>query len=129
MPINRIVVTWLALAVAMTANGIFRELVLERRMSEAAAGWVSLALGLGIILAITRIGFRGIPADYPVASLLLVGACLVAVTVAFEFAIGMLVDGKTFAELARAYAFWRGEKWPFVLVVLGLTPLLWRGRA
>jgi hypothetical protein len=128
MSLTRILVTWLAMAVAMSANGIFRELVLERHLSEGAAGWVSLLLGLAIILAITRIGFRGIPADYPLPSLLLVGAFLVGLTIAFEFAVGMLVDHKSFAELASAYAFWRGETWPAVLAVLWLTPTLWRGR-
>ncbi|MHB1298784.1 MAG: hypothetical protein ACYC0B_09680, partial [Gemmatimonadaceae bacterium] len=102
---------------------------LERWMPEEAAGWVSVALGVALLLIGTRIGFRGIPADYPTASLLLVGGFLIALTVAFEFTIGMLVDGKSFAELAQAYAFWRGEPWPYVLVVLGLTPLIWRTRA
>ena len=126
MSMTRIMVTWLALAVLMTANGIFRELLLERWMPETAAGWVSVALGVAILLIGTRVGFRGIPADYPTASLLLVGAFLIALTVAFEFTIGMLVDKKSFAELAQAYAFWRGEPWPYVLMVLGLTPLMWR---
>lgn len=127
MSLTRIVVTWLVLAAVMSANGIFRELVLERHLAESTAGWISLALGLVWILLITRIGFRGIPAHYPTASLLLVGAALIALTIAFEF-VGILVDKKSFAELAAAYAFWRGETWPFVLLVLGLTPLLWRGR-
>lgn len=129
MSLTRILVTWLALSVVMTANGIFRELLLKRWMSEGAAGWVSVALGVALLLIGTRIGFRGIPADYPTASLLLVGAFLIALTVAFEFTIGMLGDRKSFAELAQAYAFWHGEPWPYVLVVLGLTPLIWRGRS
>ncbi len=128
MSLTRILVTWLAMAVVMSANGIFRELVLERHLSPSAAGWVSLALGLAWILLVTRIGFRGIPVNYPVASLLLVGAFLVALTVAFEFAVGIFVDKKSVGELAAAYAFWRGESWPLVLVVLGLTPLIWRGK-
>ena len=53
---------------------------------------------------------------------------LLGLTMAFEFTIGMLVDKKSFVEMANAYAFWNGEMWPVVLVVLGLTPLIWRGR-
>lgn len=128
MSLTRILLTWLVLAVVMSANGVFRELALERWMPENAAGWISLLLGLVLILIVTRIGFRGIPESYPIASLLLVGAFLVALTIAFEFTIGMLVDRKSFMELANAYAFWRGEMWPVVLVVLGLTPVIWRGR-
>ena len=86
MSLTRILVTWLVLSVVMTANGIFRELLLERWMPEEAAGWVSLALGVALLLIGTRIGFRGIPADYPAASLLLVGAFLIVLTIGFEFA-------------------------------------------
>lgn len=128
MSLTRILVTWLVLAVVMSANGIFRELVLERHFAESTAGWISLALGLAWILLFTRIGFRGIPAHYPAASLLLVGAALVVLTIAFETAIGVFVDHKPFSELIAAYAFWRGEPWPFVLAVLGLTPLMCRER-
>lgn len=128
MSLTRILTTWLVLAVAMTANGVFRELALKRMMPPDRADWLSLGLGLALILVVTRAGFR-IPRDYPVASLLLVGAFLVGLTVVFEFAIGLLADGKTLAELAGAYAFWRGERWPFVLLVLGLTPVIWRGKA
>ncbi len=128
MTLTRILITWLAMAVVMSANGVFRELVLERHLAESTAGWISLALGLVWILLITRVGFRGIPAHYPTASLLLIGAALVALTIAFEFAVGILVDKKSLGELAAAYAFWRGETWPLVLLVLGLTPLIWRGK-
>jgi hypothetical protein len=128
MSLTRIITTWLVLAVVMSANGILRELALKRWMTAGAAEWTSLVLGLTLILAVTRVGFRGIPSAYPTLSLLLVGAFLVALTVVFEFAIGLGVDRKPFAELLGAYAFWRGEPWPLVLLVLGLTPLLWRGR-
>lgn len=128
MSLTRILVTWLVLAVVMSANGILRELALERWMPESIAGWISLLLGLVLILVVTRIGFREIPASYPTPSLLLVGAFLIALTIVFEFTIGMLLDKKSFVELANAYAFWNGELWPVVLVVLGLTPVIWRGR-
>lgn len=128
MSLTRILITWLVLAVVMSANGIFRELALERWMPESIAGLISLLLGLVLILVVTRIGFREIPASYPTLSLLLVGVFLIVLTIAFEFTIGMLVDLKSFVELANAYAFWKGEMWPVVLVVLGLTPLIWRGR-
>lgn len=129
MTLSRILLTWLAMAIAMSANGILRELVLERHLTESTAGWVSLGLGLAIILLITSIGFRGTPAHYPTASLLAVGAFLVGLTIAFEFAVGIMVDKKSLGELAAAYAFWRGETWPLVLLVLGLTPLMWRSKA
>jgi hypothetical protein len=73
----------------------------------------------------TRLLFR-IPHDAPTAQLALQSALLVVLTVAYEFAIGVR-GGQSLREIAGAYAFWRGELWPLVLVALAATPFLWRG--
>lgn len=128
MSIARLLVTWLVLAVVMTLNGTFRVFFLEPRLGAATAGWISLAMGLVLILAVTRIAFR-IPRGYPTAPLLLAGLVLVVLTIAFELAIGVLLGGRTWGDVLRTYAFWQGEPWPAVLVILGLTPLIWRGKS
>lgn len=112
------------LAVLMSANGIFRELVLARAMARETAAIVSVLLGVTIILIVTGVFFRRLASE-SVPALASLGALLVVLTVAFEFALGHYGEGKSWAELSASYAFWRGELWPFVLLVLGLTPLLW----
>lgn len=108
----------------MSANGIFRELVLRGALGSQVAEYVSIALGLLVILIVTKLLFRPL-AGLSTAQLLGIGALYVVMTVAFEFLIGHYVDGKPWSELAAAYRFWRGELWPFVLLITGLTPMIW----
>ena len=122
---SRLLVTWLAMAMAMSANGVFRELVLTPAMGATVAGIVSAALGILIIGFITWVGFRGMARSATTRSLLAMSVVLVVMTVAFEFAVGRLVDQKSWSELLVHYALWRGELWPVVLGFLALTPFLW----
>jgi hypothetical protein len=112
------------MAVAMTANGMFRELALKRIVSSRVADVLSALIGIGLIAAITRVGFRpmGIATT---RSLVFASITLVVLTVAFECALGVLVDHKSWTEIAEHYAIWRGELWPIVLAFLAFTPFLW----
>lgn len=127
MTLQRVLGTWCLLAVLMSANGIFRELVLRPSMAPGTADLASAALGIAIILAVTFLAFR-IPADYPWMSLLLISATLVGLTVVFEFVMGRYVDHKSWTELLANYRVWEGRPWPLVLATLAATPFLWRGR-
>lgn len=124
IPYKRILGVWLLLAVLMSANGIFRELVLRDALGSETAEYVSIALGLIIILAVTRLLFRPL-VGLSTGQLIGIGALYVVMTVAFEFLIGHYVDHKPWSELTAAYRFWRGELWPFVLLITGLTPMIW----
>lgn len=126
MSYNRLLLTWLLLAVLMPVNGIVREFGFKRIMSERAAETLSAATGIVLILAITRSLFR-IPAETPTAQLATWAALLVVLTVIYEFAIG-IAGGRGFTELAANYAIWEGKLWPLVLLTLAATPFLWRGR-
>jgi hypothetical protein len=113
------------MAVAMTANGIIRELALKRVASSRVADALSALIGIGLIASITRIGFRPMRIAATTRSLVLASIVLVVLTVAFECAIGILVDHKSWTDLAEHYAIWRGELWPIVLAFVAFTPLLW----
>jgi hypothetical protein len=115
--------TWLALAVVMSANGAFREMVLRRAVGSAA-DIISAVLGIGIIVLITRSLLR-VTSPLPISRVLVASALLVALTVAFEFLFGHYVDGKSWSELAANYAFWKGRLWPFVLLTIALMPFVW----
>lgn len=116
---------WVALAIAMSANGIFRELVLKRFTSPTWAALLSAILGIAIIAIITRIGFRPVPSTASTQSLAFATLMLVLFTVVFETLLGVLVDHKSAAELVAHYALWHGELWPIVLAFLACTPFLW----
>lgn len=126
MTMMRLLGTWLLLAVLMPVNGAIREFAFKRLMSDRAAESLSVATGIAIILGATFALFR-IPAGTSHGRLAAQSVILVALTVGYEFAIG-LRGGQTVKDLLGHYAFWRGELWPIVLLALALTPWLWRGR-
>ena len=124
MPIPRVLSVWLALAVLMTANGVFREAFLRPQMGTRPADGVSAVLGIALILVVTAVGFRPL-VGLSLGRLIGVSLLLVGLTVLFEIVIGRTVDHKSWAELAGNYAIWRGKLWPLVLAVVAATPLLW----
>ena len=123
--LSRFAVVWVAMAIAMTANGVFRELVLKRYVSSTAANLLSAILGVFLIALITRRGFRPLGTGDSPMSLAALTVALVMLTVAFETALGRFVDHKSWRELARHYTFAGGDLWPIVLAFLAVTPFLW----
>jgi hypothetical protein len=126
MSFLRLVLVWLLLAVLMPVNGILRESGFKRLLADGTAQALSVLTGILVILATTRWLFR-IPATTPDARLVAHAGVLVALTVAYEFGIG-LAGGRSWREMLGHYAIWRGELWPLVLLALAITPWLWRGR-
>jgi hypothetical protein len=116
---------WLLLAVLMSANGVFRELVLRPRLDDASADMASAAIGIVVILGATRALLGTALAGASGAQLAQVSAALVVATVAFECVVGRTVDHRSWTELAGNYAFWRGRLWTWVLLALALSPFLW----
>ena len=129
LSVTRVAVTWLVLAVAMSGNGIARELGLKRVLRPEAADLASALLGMALIGIVTGVGFRPLgQARASLGQLASLSAILVVATVGFETALGRVVDHKSWGELLEHYAIWRGELWPIVLVWLAAMPFLW-GRA
>ncbi|HWJ15430.1 MAG TPA: hypothetical protein VNS10_16950 [Gemmatimonadaceae bacterium] len=126
LPISmgRFATVWLIMAVAMSANGVTRELVFKRSMNAANADVLSAILGVALIALITSVGFRAID-NAPLGDLFALSAALVVATVLFETALGRFVDHKSWGELAAHYDLSRGELWPLVLCWLAMTPFVW----
>lgn len=126
MPLGRFLGMWCLMAVAMSLNGIGRELLLKRIMAGPAAGVVSAAIGIVLIGAITWWGFRPLAFGSPTFSQLwMLSVALIVLTVVFETVLGRLVDHKSWSQIAEHYALWRGELWPIVLAWLAATPFVW----
>lgn len=124
MSLRRALGTWLALCVAMTGNGIVREAALVPLVKRTAADILSVALGITIVLGVTRLllgRFAGRPDAHPGR----VAAAWLGLTLAFEFLFGHYVDGKSWGELVENYALWRGNLWPVVLLSVVLAPFIW----
>ncbi len=117
------------MAVAMSINGIGRELLLRRFLAGHYADIASAAIGMALIGLITWIAFRPLARTAPSGrQLVLMSAILLVLTVAFECALGRYVDHRTWQQILAHYAIWRGELWPIVLAWLLATPFIWSRR-
>lgn len=124
MSFAKLLKAWLIILPFMIMNGIFRELVVKQLVPAQGADAISAALGIAIVLMITRFTLRPLSGKSN-AQLVRASLTLVMLTVAFEFAFGLLVDGKSWSELLANYEIWNGRLWPVVLAVIAFTPFLW----
>ena len=123
---GRFAIVWLAMAVAMSVNGVTRELLFKHFFRDSVAEAMSVVIGMIIIGLITLWGFRPMSGASPsVAQLAMVSVALVILTVVFEAVVGRYVDHKTWPQLLEHYAIWRGDPWPIVLAWLAYTPFAW----
>ena len=124
----RLVLTaWVLLLPAMVANGIFRELVVERWVSAASASVISAVLGIALIQLITRPYLRRL-GPISTAQCAAIASVWLAMTVTFEFVFGHYVDGASWRELLADYNLFNGRLWPIVLASIGAAPFFWTGQ-
>jgi hypothetical protein len=125
LSVTRIGITWLIMAIAMTMNGIGRELVLKRVVSPVTADMFSAIIGMTLIGLIAMRGLQPIALQSPRMSQLIgLSLALVTATIVFECVIGRYVDHKSWLDLTRHYYIWRGELWPVVLLWLASMPFV-----
>jgi branched-subunit amino acid ABC-type transport system permease component len=120
----KLLVAWLAILPFMIANGIFRELVVKQAVADRAAEAISVALGIVIMLLLTRFLLRPLSGK-ATSQLVRASIVLVALTVTFEFLFGHYVDGRSWSELLENYEIWNGRLWPVALAALAFMPFLW----
>ena len=112
------------MAVAATANGIARVIVLEPRLGAGVAGVISVISLIVLIQVIAFLALRRQPARSR-TQLAAVATAWLLMTVAFEFIIGHYVDGETWSELAANYNLLQGRLWPIVLASIVCAPFWW----
>ena len=122
---GRVVAVWLAILLLAILNGALREAVLLPAWGRPAALVASGVLLAILILAAALASSRWIGAA-STACAWRVGLAWLALTLAFEFTFGALVQGKTWPQLLAAYAMRDGNLWPLVLLVTLAAPVLAR---
>ena len=117
---------WLVLLVIMFTNGIVRVGVLQPRLGEEPARRVATLVGIGLVVAFAYAYVRRTPGQTG-PERLLVGVVWLALTLAFEFGLG-LAAGRSWGEMLADYDLARGRLWPLVLVATLLAPVAWGRR-
>ena len=116
-------VLWLVILPVAIGNGILRELVLIPALGRPIG---LTASGIALSLLILGIALLGAPwyGALHARKYWHIGALWLALTVAFEFGFGRLVQHETWDELLHAYTFSGGNIWPAVLVMVFIAPRL-----
>jgi tryptophan-rich sensory protein len=117
----RYMMAWLPMALIGIANGILRETTYGKKMPELRAHQISSLLG--ILFFGAYVWFLTSRWKLESASqALLIGFCWLAMTVAFEFAFGRLVDHREWSRLLRDYNLGAGRLWGVVLLWIAFAP-------
>ncbi|MFN0122288.1 MAG: hypothetical protein ACKV2V_17470 [Blastocatellia bacterium] len=119
----RAVAVWLLIIVAESIHGTLRELLLKPYAGDLRARQIALFTGMLIILCVAYAFIRWIRAA-TTRALLLVGLLWVALTLAFEFGLGLFVLGYSWERMIEDYDFTRGGFLSFGMIVLWLSPLI-----
>jgi hypothetical protein len=117
----RALALWLAIIALETLHGIARVALLEPLVGDFRARQLAVLTGSLLILTVAWFGVRWLrPASTRQA--LAVGALWVALTVAFELALGRLVMELPWERLAQDYDLSRGGLLGLGLMVMLLAP-------
>lgn len=117
------ILAWMPMVLIAIANGLFRERVLARRLSELPAHQASCATGVllfGLYVWLVISIWRPESSGEAIAT----GLIWLVLTIAFEFLFGRLVVGHPWSRLLHDYNLFAGRLWVLVLGWIALAPYL-----
>ena len=121
----RAVLVWLAILVLAIVNGALREAFLVPAFGRPAGLLASGVLLASLVLAVAFASARWLLLSSRARAWRL-GLAWLAMTLAFEFGFGMLLQHKPLREMLAAYTLRDGNIWPLVLLATLLAPVLAR---
>lgn len=113
---------WLMFIMTESLNGTIRTLWLAPSLGDQMAHRISFVTGAFIILVIATLFIRWLQTTH-VSQLLGVGLLWSVLTLGFEMALGNIVLGYSWAQIAADYNVLQGGLMPFGLVWLAASPL------
>ena len=119
----RYVLAWVAMAAIAIANGALREATFGKALPELAAHQVSTLIGsiaMGVFIGFV-VRFWPPASD---AQAWAIGVLWLGLTLVFEFAMGLVVMKKTWAQALADYDVRKGRVWPLFLVWITIAPWL-----
>ena len=112
---------WLLIAVAETAHGIARRLVLEPLVGDLAARRIAVFTGSALVFAAAFLFVQRLRGSRPV-HFLAAGLLWVVMTVCFEFSLGTLI-GLASERMFSDYDLANGGLLPIGLFLMFLSPI------
>ncbi len=117
----RYLLAWAAMLVIAIANGALRQKILAKFMSELRAHQLSTLIGSVVIGLFIWLVIRIWPPSSG-RQALRIGFCWLALTIAFEFFMGLVLAHRPFALVPQDYNILAGRVWVLFLIWLTLAP-------
>ncbi len=114
---------WLPIPVIGILNGGLRVALYQNALGDTAAHQLSCLTGILLFAFYTLYIARHWPFDSGRRALT-VGLTWMALTIAFEFGMGLFVLGQPLSVLLADYNVLAGRFWPLVLLTIGIAPYL-----
>ena len=115
---------WLPIPVIGILNGGLRVAVYQNTLGDSAAHQLSCLTGILLFACYIWLIARRWPFDSG-RQALTVGLVWMALTIAFEFGMGLFVLGQPLSVLLADYNVLAGHFWPLVLLTIGFAPYLY----
>ena len=120
----RAILTWLLFIPIVFMNAAVRELVYKPFTGELLAHQVSTITGSVAFFLLAFFLLRHYMYNTPNNKLLLIGLMWVALTIVFEFGLGIFVTGASWNKMLNDYNIGQGRIWIFFLVIILITPFI-----
>jgi hypothetical protein len=119
----RYLVAWLPMLALAIANGALRQATYGKRIPELRAHQLSTAIGAAVFGVYIGFVIRAWP---PVSTrqALQVGLLWLALTIAFEFFMGLVLARRPLNQVLRDYDVTSGRVWVFLLLWITVAPVL-----
>jgi hypothetical protein len=119
----RYLVAWLPMLALAIANGALRQATYGKRIPELRAHQLSTAIGAAVFGVYIGFVIRAWP---PVSTrqALQVGLLWLALTIALEFFMGLVLARRPLYQVLRDYDVTRGRVWVFLLLWITVAPVL-----
>ncbi len=119
----RYLLAWFGMLAVAIANGALRQMTFAQHMAELPAHQLSTLIGSVVIGLFIWFVVRVWPLSSSTHALK-IGVMWLALTVAFEFAMGRFISHRTWLDLLADYNLMEGRVWIVFLVWLALAPYI-----
>ena len=124
MPVRRVLTALLPIVVVIRVNDLIQHGILTPLLGPVGGEIVSTVLTIASVLLVTQPLFRPYSGQWAEV-LAWYGIVLATLTVFFETVFALYVQHLFGYEVLARYNVFRGQLWPFVVVAVGCTPLIW----
>ncbi len=118
---------WFILLFVALVNALIRETTYKPFLTPVIGLWahqISSLTGILLFFWAIYLFLKYTKVSYTRRDLLVTGFIWIGMTILFESGMNMYIRKLSIDEVLQTYYFWKGDTWIFVLISLGVSPLV-----